>query len=51
MIKDNILFYNKKIDQQCDSCKSFDHIILNCPLLHLKVDREFIILRENYSRN
>jgi competence transcription factor ComK len=50
MIRDNIQFYNTKIDQICISCNSFEHSVLVCPLLHLKVDKEKVILKDNFSQ-
>ena len=52
MIKDEILFshqYNR-ITDLCLSCKENDHHLKRCPLITYQPDKNFIILKLNYSK-
>ncbi|EDK31574.2 cyclic nucleotide-binding domain protein (macronuclear) [Tetrahymena thermophila SB210] len=48
-LRDNLLLYGNQIDQMCLSCNQFTHSILDCPLIHLCLDREFLLKKNNYS--
>ncbi|KAL4466351.1 hypothetical protein ABPG72_001029 [Tetrahymena utriculariae] len=48
-LRDNLLLYGNQIDQMCLSCNQFTHSILDCPLIHLSLDREFLLKKNNYS--
>ncbi|KAL4438752.1 hypothetical protein ABPG74_013425 [Tetrahymena malaccensis] len=48
-LRDNLMLYGNQIDQMCLSCNQFTHSILDCPLIHLSLDREFLLKKNNYS--
>jgi potassium voltage-gated channel Eag-related subfamily H protein 7 len=45
-IRDNLLLYDKynEIGLACESCGSFDHDIMLCPLIHYCANKELVIL-------
>lgn len=51
-IKDNINLYEeyKRLFIKCFSCKAKDHSSLNCPLLHLKLSKQRILQKFNFSQ-
>ena len=45
MIRDNLILYNYhyNLDIRCFSCNHFNHVSLNCPMVHIVMNREFIL--------
>lgn len=45
MIRDNLILYNYcyNLDIRCFSCNYFNHVSLNCPMVHIVMNREFIL--------
>lgn len=45
MIRDNLILYNYyyNLDLRCFSCNYFNHISLKCPMVHIVMNREFIL--------
>ncbi|KAL4468858.1 hypothetical protein ABPG72_008785 [Tetrahymena utriculariae] len=51
MIQELIIFQQnyKCLYSQCFSCKQLGHSAINCPKSHLNIDKQFLILKNNFS--
>ncbi|KAL4434593.1 hypothetical protein ABPG74_007377 [Tetrahymena malaccensis] len=46
-IRDDIIFNSNTLDTKCASCQKYDHIIQNCPLISLNIQKSIFLHKYN----
>ncbi|KRX09684.1 Cyclic nucleotide-binding protein [Pseudocohnilembus persalinus] len=50
-LRDRIVYSNNYVgfNSRCSACNNFGHFLNNCPSIHLSIDKEQLLIKENFS--
>ncbi|KAL4488912.1 hypothetical protein ABPG72_005699 [Tetrahymena utriculariae] len=48
-VRDQYQFYSSSLGEQCFTCKSYKHTMIQCPKIHFSKNRQLLVHKYNYS--